>query len=297
MRLISLFTDDKENIYAGLECDNINYTILGYNAELEEAKVLNVHSKNKLSVVSFSLLKNGNPVVDGLWSPKTPKEAHGFFSIVVDKETFEQTNKNFKPFTNQIFAKNRISEAAAAKGKGIKEVGVVKGVADEKGNFFRVFEIYYSATTSNGNFRGYEENIFIVKYNELGEIQWQDILLRKNVYNNGEYYMSYKPLILNGEFIVLYNGHSLNLNVQEQKKCKNVLQGNFGYMTTFALKYNDDGKAKQEVFCEYKNRTFMYSPKNFRKFNDNLLFVEQNSRPAVRGRYIGKYGIYKIEEE
>jgi len=73
----------------------------------------------------------------------------------------------------------------------LSSVGVVKGVADEKGNFYRVFEINYYSYTSNGNFRGYEENIFIVKYNELGEIQWQDVLLRKNVYNNGEYYMSY----------------------------------------------------------------------------------------------------------
>lgn len=290
LEINSLLSNNDNMVYIGYGYDGNNFSLLQYMTGDNESNGIDIKPEKVLSNVSFSMLKNGNLLASGMWSPKSKKEAHGFFSLKIDGDNLEPDKAIFTTFSKEIFSTFGID---AAKGKGIKEINNRQSLKDEEGNLYRFFEISYSTISGNGNFTGFEEDVFIAKFNNNGELQWQDILIRKNSYKDGAFYLSFNPLIFNDELVVFYNDHSDNVNVDKQKDLKSTAKGNFSSMTTYALKYDENGKSKKEVFFDYQNRSFMYCPTSFRKLDENLLYVEQASRPVIYGKYIGKFGVYK----
>ncbi len=205
-------------------------------------------SQKFISEINYFIKDNGDILCSGLYSNSTISGAAGAFYLEIDSEsqdilveTLEEFDMDF--LTQGLTEKQtKKTKKRASKGKNVELYSYsIRGLIEkEDGGLVMVAEQYYirvtTTTTTNANgttttrttYHYYYNDIIVVSFDEEGEIEWHEKILKKQYStNDGGRYSGFNLVISDGKmnFLFVDNGYSVAGLDYDKKTDKEAYKG------------------------------------------------------------------------
>ena len=220
----------------------------------------------------------GDPMVSGYYSEKDTRGIKGVFFIKFDPENMEEISHQKTIFTKEMIQlgmsakeKNKATKKAARKDYeiGADDLSIDDIVFDNNGNMYLIGSqfrvVVRSYTDSNGNIRDsytyYYEDIFVSKFNELGEHIF-DVKIPKIQISGSPLLDPYNYCVKDGKIAFFFIDHYENKNADfKNKPVTRVTKYKDCYITGILI--NEEGKCTRDNFYDFN----AHGKKKFRVFN------------------------------
>ena len=210
--------------------DEIDYSfkMMVYSEDGDsEPETFDVSLENRhVTDISFERIDNGNIQVVGFFSEEG-RGQNGVFNLIFDAD-YDIINEVTKEFPTEFIVQhssNKQKKKASkkeAKGKGVEMYSytIDEIIENNDGTITMIAEQYYMYTTTSTSSDGSTRttyhyiygNIVLVKFDEEGEVDWMELIpKRQHSTNDGGYYSSYAFMQLtNGNLVLVFNDNPKN---------------------------------------------------------------------------------------
>jgi hypothetical protein len=214
--------------------------------------------------ISFRRLENGNFQIVGFYSGDGEGQ-DGVFNLVYNKY-FEIINHSKTKFLTEFIVQHETeqikkrAEKNEARGKDLAMYSytIDEVIENYDSSVTMIAEQYFEYNTSYSDIHGNEitttyyvhGNIVIVKFNHLGEVEWMELIPKKQVSSDGGYYSGYGMMQLeNGNLAIIFNDNP-----------KNSYKYKMGKIFSWAPNTNNTDFVLYEITDEgYVNREVVYN--------------------------------------
>lgn len=294
----------KKGIFGGtLDYENF---ILQISNNGESVKEIDLNFAENVHVKKVFISNNeftGTLNVMGFYSKKKGRyRINGIINVVMDEKTLALNTKNDTKFTEEeykyFYRNEKKAERLADKDKGIPDEMVLIGnyALSDGGTIylsemFRIIEeTYDNGKTVRTRYRYEYGDIFIVKADINGEIEWSKMLNRYQTtynYNTLSYFGSYS-FLLDDKVYLMYNDSEKNIDLQEEKEANNTKNkkvkgvGNIKKAKAVLKVINSDGKIKSDVILDGKEEDVIFNTNYSLKLNDQQLLLFANKKKLTK---------------
>jgi hypothetical protein len=316
VKITNTAVSDQGNIYINYEkttqkgifggtIDYENFVLqIGDNGESVKNIDLNISANYHVNKVQISNNEfTGTLNVMGFYSNKKSRTSiNGIINVVIDEKTLELKAKNITKFTDEeykyFYNNEKKAEKKADKDKGIPNDLVMIGqyALSDGGTIYlsEIFKVivttYNNGKTTSTRYEYIYGDIFIVKTDLNGDIEWTKILKRYQSTTNYKmltYYGSYS-FLLDDKVYLLYNDSEKNIELQEEKESKknkkNSVKGTGNIKKAMAvLKIIDpEGDIKSNVVLDGKEEDVIFNTNYSLKLNEQQLLLFANKKKLTK---------------